>query len=198
MNTSDFAFHLPEHLIAQTPLAQRDGSRLLHLDKATGAVAHHRFHQLPTFLSPGDCLILNDSRVLPARLLGTRGGGGLCEILLLTHKDHPTDTLWECLVKPGKKLREGAQVTFGNGELTATITQVLENGNRLVTFHHQGVFLEILNQLGTMPLPPYIQERLEDGNRYQTVYARELGSAAAPPLAYILPRSFWTPFGRWG
>lgn len=180
METSDFYFDLPEHLIAQTPLSQRDGSRLLHLNRETGALDHGTFRDLLGLLQPGDCLILNDSRVLPARLLGTRAGGGVCEILLLHPKEHPTETLWECLVKPGRKLREGAVVSFGEGLLEGKISQVLEDGNRLVSFSYEGVFLELLDQLGTMPLPPYIQERLEDQERYQTVYSRHLGSAAAP------------------
>lgn len=180
MKTSDFTFDLPPHLIAQTPLAQRDGSRLLHLDKESGAIAHHHFYDLPQFLREGDCLILNDSRVLPARLLGTRCGGGVCEVLLLTQVEQGETTAWECLVKPGKKLRLGAEISFGEGKLTAKIAQVMENGNRIVEFYHQGIFLEVLEELGTMPLPPYIKERLEDQERYQTVYSKEAGSAAAP------------------
>ena len=178
MKTSDFHFDLPQELIAQTPLEKRDGSRLLLLDKVTGATEHRHFYDLPAFLHPGDCLILNDSRVLPARLLGSRvPGGGACEVLLLTDKG---DNVWECLVRPGKKLRPGAQVTFGNGELTAQITEEVEGGNRLVRFHYEGIFLEVLERLGRMPLPPYIKEELQDNERYQTVYSKELGSAAAP------------------
>lgn len=179
MKTSDFYFDLPPELIAQTPLEQRDTSRLLHLNKKTGDVTHHHFYDLPQFLKKGDCLVLNDSRVLPARLLGQRSGGGKAEILLLTQKEEE-ENLWECLVQPGKKLRLGAVVTFGEGLLTATIEKVLENGNRLVKFTCDGIFLEVLDQLGAMPLPPYITEQLEDKDRYQTVYSKEKGSAAAP------------------
>lgn len=178
MKTSDFYFDLPKELIAQTPLEKRDQSRLLLLDKHTGATEHHHFFELPRFLRPGDCLILNDSRVLPARLLGHRlPGGGACEVLLLTDKG---DNVWECLVRPGKKLRPGAQVSFGNGELTAEIVDEVEGGNRLVRFHYEGIFLEVLEALGKMPLPPYIKAELQDNERYQTVYSKELGSAAAP------------------
>ena len=178
MKTSDFYFDLPKELIAQTPLEKRDQSRLLLRDKHTGATEHHHFFDLPQFLRPGDCLILNDSRVLPARLLGHRlPGGGACEVLLLTDKG---DNVWECLVRPGKKLRPGAQVSFGNGELTAEIVDEVEGGNRLVRFHYEGIFLEVLEALGKMPLPPYIKAELQDNERYQTVYSKELGSAAAP------------------
>ena len=177
MKTADFDFQLPEELIAQTPLERRDASRLLTLDKATGAVAHHHFYDLPRFLRPGDCLVLNDSRVLPARLIGHRPTGGACEVLLLVDKE---DNLWECLVRPGRKLKPGAQVIFGDGQLTATIEAELEDGKRAVRFHYQGIFLEILEQLGKMPLPPYIKVELNDQERYQTVYSRVTGSAAAP------------------
>ena len=177
MKTADFDFQLPEELIAQTPLERRDASRLLTLDKATGAVAHHHFYDLPRFLRPGDCLVLNDSRVLPARLIGHRPTGGACEVLLLVDKG---DNLWECLVRPGRKLKPGAQVIFGGGQLTATIETELEDGKRAVRFHYQGIFLEILEQLGKMPLPPYIKAELQDRERYQTVYSKVAGSAAAP------------------
>lgn len=178
MKTSDFYYDLPEGLIAQTPLQKRDESRLLTLDKTTGAWEHHRFFELPDFLTEKDCLILNDSRVLPARLLGHRlPGGGACEVLLLVDKG---DDVWECLVRPGKKMRPGAQVSFGNGELTAEVAAEVEGGNRLVKFHYKGIFLEVLERLGKMPLPPYIKEELMDQERYQTVYSKELGSAAAP------------------
>ena len=178
MKKSDFYFDLPQELIAQTPLAQRDGSRLLCLDKLSGEMEHRHFYDLPELLHPGDCLVLNDSRVLPARLIGHRQpGGGVCEILLLTQKE---DDLWECLVRPGKKLRPGAQVSFGNGELTAVVEAEVSDGNRLVRFSYDGIFLEVLDRLGEMPLPPYIKEKLEDRERYQTVYSRALGSAAAP------------------
>ena len=177
MKTSDFNFELPEELIAQTPLERRDSSRLLTLDKNTGAVGHHHFYDLPDFLRPGDCLVLNDSRVLPARLIGHRPTGGTCEVLLLVDRG---EGCWECLVRPGKKLRTGAQIIFGQGQLTATIERELEDGKRLVQFHYQGIFLEILEELGKMPLPPYITHQLKDKSRYQTVYAKHDGSAAAP------------------
>ena len=178
MKTHDFYFELPPELIAQTPLERRDGSRLLVLDKATGETEHRHFYDLPEYLRPGDCLILNNSRVLPARLLGHRvPGGGACEILLLIDKG---DNVWECLVRPGKKLRKGARVSFGDGELTAEIVDELPDGNRLVRFYYQGIFLEVLERLGKMPLPPYIKEELRDSERYQTVYSKVNGSAAAP------------------
>ena len=178
MKTSDFYYDLPQELIAQTPLDKRDTSRLMTLDRVTGAVEHHHFYELPDFLNPGDCLILNNSRVLPARLLGQRlPGGGACEILLLIDRG---DKVWECLVRPGKKLRPGAKVSFGNGELTAEIVGEVEGGNRLVRFDYEGIFLEVLERLGKMPLPPYIKEELQDQERYQTVYSKVLGSAAAP------------------
>ena len=178
MKPSDFYYDLPQELIAQTPLDKRDTSRLMTLDRVTGAVEHHHFYELPDFLNPGDCLILNNSRVLPARLLGQRlPGGGACEILLLIDRG---DKVWECLVRPGKKLRPGARVSFGNGELTAEIVGEVEGGNRLVRFDYEGIFLEVLERLGKMPLPPYIKEELQDQERYQTVYSKVLGSAAAP------------------
>ena len=178
MKTSDFYYDLPPELIAQTPLEKRDESRLLCLDKATGEWSHHHFYELPDFLRAGDCLVLNNSRVLPARLLGRRlPGGGACEVLLLQDKG---DKVWECLARPGKHLREGARVSFGDGELTAEIAEVLPDGNRLVRFDYNGIFLEVLERLGKMPLPPYIKEELQDQERYQTVYSKVNGSAAAP------------------
>lgn len=178
LKTSDYYYDLPEELIAQTPLERRDGSRLMTLDKQTGQVEHHHFYDLPSFLKPGDCLVLNDSRVLPARLIGRRlPGGGAVEVMLLVDKG---DGVWECLVRPGRKVRTGAQLVFGDGELTAEVTEVLPDGNRLVQFHYDGIFLEVLERLGQMPLPPYIKEKLEDPERYQTVYSRQVGSAAAP------------------
>ena len=178
MKTSDFYYDLPQELIAQTPLQQRDASRLLVLHKADGALEHRHFSDVIDYLQPGDCLVMNDSRVLPARLLGHRvPTGGAAEVLLLNDKG---DGLWECLVKPGRKLHEGAELSFGEGQLTATVEQESDNGNRLVRFHYEGIFLEILEQLGKMPLPPYIKEELADGERYQTVYSRVVGSAAAP------------------
>ena len=178
MKTSDFNYDLPQELIAQTPLERRDSSRLMTLDRHTGAWEHHHFYELPDFLNPGDCLILNDSRVLPARLLGQRlPGGGACEVLLLIDRGEKT---WECLVRPGRHMREGTKLSFGNGELTAEVTKVLPDGNRLVRFDYDGIFLEVLEHLGKMPLPPYIKEELQDQERYQTVYSKVLGSAAAP------------------
>ena len=178
MKTKDFYFDLPPELIAQTPIEKRDTSRLLTLNKNTGKVEHHHFYDLPDFLRPGDCLILNNSRVLPARLLGSRlPGGGACEVLLLIDRG---ENVWECLVRPGKKMRTGAKVTFGNGELTAEVVGEVEGGNRLVRFDYEGIFLEVLERLGKMPLPPYIKEELQDQERYQTVYSAVNGSAAAP------------------
>jgi len=178
IKTSDFYFDLPEELIAQTPISKRDASRLLTLKRDTGEIGHLHFHELPTLLRSGDCLVLNDSRVLPARLIGRRlPSGGTVELVLLIDRG---ENIWECIVRPGRKLREGAEVSFGDGALTAKVTKVLENGNRLIQFHYEGIFLEQLERLGKMPLPPYIKEELEDQERYQTVYSREIGSAAAP------------------
>ena len=177
MKTSDFYYDLPQELIAQTPLQRRDSSRLLTLNKCTGETEDHYFYDLPKFLCPGDCLVLNDSRVLPARLIGRRPTGGAVEILLLVDKG---DNVWECLVRPGKKLRQGARVEFGDGQLCAEIQTVLDNGNRLVKFEYEGIFFEVLEALGRMPLPPYIKAELEDQERYQTVYSKVVGSAAAP------------------
>ena len=178
MKTSDFNFELPPELIAQTPLDRRDASRLLVLDRSTGAGEHRHIFDLPSYLRPGDCLILNDSRVLPARLLGHRlPGGGACEVLLLIDRGNKT---WECLVRPGKRMRVGAKLSFGDGELTAEVVEELPGGNRLVRFDYEGIFLEVLDRLGKMPLPPYIKAELQDKERYQTVYSRVTGSAAAP------------------
>ncbi len=177
MKKSDFWFDLPEKLIAQTPLSQRDSSRMLHLNKTTGAVEHLHFSDLPNLLHPGDCLVLNDSRVLPARLIGHRSSGGQIEVLLL--RDLGND-VWECLTKPGKKTRPGAEILFGNGELKAIVLSTCEGGTRQIKFEYEGIFLEVLERLGRMPLPPYIHEELQDQERYQTVYSREVGSAAAP------------------
>ena len=179
MKTSDFYYDLPQELIAQTPLERRDASRLMTLDKATGAVSHRHFYELPQLLRPGDCLVMNDSRVLPARLIGRRlPGGGACEVLLLTDRGAGR---WECLVRPGRKLKPGARVSFGDGSrLTAEVEAELSDGKRLVRFDYEGIFLEVLERLGKMPLPPYIKEELRDPERYQTVYSRVNGSAAAP------------------
>lgn len=178
MKTSDFAYDLPPELIAQTPMERRDGSRLMTLDRRTGKTGHLRFYDLPSLLRPGDCLIMNDSRVLPARLLGQRlPGGGACEVLLLTDRG---ENVWECLVRPGRKLRAGARMRFGDGSLTAEVAGEEADGNRLIRFEYEGIFLEVLERLGKMPLPPYIKEELQDQERYQTVYSKVLGSAAAP------------------
>lgn len=177
MKKSDFYFDLPEELIAQTPIEQRDHARLLHLDKKTGTIEHRHFYEITDYLHQGDCLVLNDSRVLPARLIGTRPTGGSVELVLL--RDLGAGN-WECLSRPGRKTRPGAELSFGNGELKATVIDVIEGGNRIVHFQYEGIFLEVLERLGKMPLPPYIKEELQDAERYQTVYSRELGSAAAP------------------
>lgn len=177
MNTSDFDFFLPEELIAQTPIERRDGSRMLHLNKVSGEIEHKHFFDLPDYLNSGDCLVLNDSRVLPARLIGERKTGGSVEVVLLRDLG---DGNWECLTRPGKKTRPGAELRFGDGELTAEVVDVVEGGKRVIKFNYEGIFLETLERLGKMPLPPYIKVELEDRERYQTVYSRELGSAAAP------------------
>ena len=177
MKTHDFYYDLPEELIAQTPLERRDASRLMTLDRKTGQIGHKHFYDIVDYLQPGDCLVMNDSRVLPARLLGHRPTGGAVEVLLLRDLGQRR---WECLCKPGRKMQPGNQVIFGNGELTATVVEVQDTGNRIVEFHYEGIFLEVLERLGKMPLPPYIKAELEDQERYQTVYSREIGSAAAP------------------
>ena len=177
MKTHDFYYDLPEELIAQTPLEKRDTSRLMVLDRETGEVTHKHFYDILDYLKPGDCLVMNDSRVLPARLLGHRPTGGAVEVLLLRDLGNKC---WECLCKPGRKMQVGNEVIFGNGELTATVKAVQEDGNRVVEFHYEGIFLEVLERLGKMPLPPYIKAELADQERYQTVYSREVGSAAAP------------------
>ena len=177
MKTHDFWYDLPEELIAQTPLQKRDTSRLLVMDRRTGEVRHQHFYDIVDHLQPGDCLVMNDSRVLPARLLGHRPTGGAVELLLLRDLG---DKKWECLAKPGRKLQPGQKVSFGNGELSATILTVQDDGNRVVEFHYEGIFLEVLERLGKMPLPPYIKAELQDQERYQTVYSKAVGSAAAP------------------
>ena len=177
MRKSDFYFDLPEELIAQTPLERRDSSRLLHLDKATGTLEHRHFYELLDYLREGDCMVFNDSRVLPARLIGARPTGGSVELVLLRDLG---EGRWECLSRPGRKTRPGTEILFGNGELKATVESVAEGGNRIVRFDYEGIFLEVLERLGKMPLPPYIKEELQDSERYQTVYSREIGSAAAP------------------
>ncbi len=177
MRKSDFYFDLPEELIAQTPLERRDSSRLLHLDKTTGELEHRHFYELLDYLREGDCMVFNDSRVLPARLIGARPTGGSVELVLLRDLG---EGRWECLSRPGRKTKPGTELLFGNGELKATVESVAEGGNRIVRFDYEGIFLEVLERLGKMPLPPYIKEELQDSERYQTVYSREIGSAAAP------------------
>lgn len=178
MKTSDFYYDLPQELIAQDPLEDRSSSRLLHLSMKDGSVEHRHFTDILDYLKEGDCLVVNDTRVIPARLYGHKEEtGALIEILLLKRKEND---IWECLVKPGKKARPGAKLVFGDGILKGEIIDVVEEGNRLIQFQYEGIFEEILDQLGEMPLPPYITHKLEDKNRYQTVYAKNDGSAAAP------------------
>ena len=177
MKKSDFSFDLPEELIAQTPMEQRDASRLLCLDKQTGAVEHRHFYDLPDLLREGDCLVLNNSRVLPARLIGIRPTGGAVELVLLRDLG---GNRWECLSRPGRKTKPGQRILFGEGELQAVVEETVSGGNRIVRFDYEGIFLEVLERLGRMPLPPYIRQELKDPERYQTVYSKELGSAAAP------------------
>ena len=178
MKTSDFAYDLPEELIAQDPLEDRSASRMMVLNRATGETSDMHFYQIPAYLHPGDTLVINDTKVIPARLFGKREPtGGAVEILLLKRR---ADDVWETLVRPGKKCRPGAELSFGEGLLHATVLETVEDGNRLIQFHYTGIFEEILDALGEMPLPPYITHKLQDKNRYQTVYARHDGSAAAP------------------
>ena len=177
MKKSDFYFDLPQELIAQTPLEQRDASRLLCLDKESGELEHRHFYQLPELLHEGDCLVMNNSRVLPARLFGHRPTGGSVEVVLLRDLGGGE---WECLTRPGRKTQPGTHITFGEGELTADVVRAGEDGNKILHFNYDGIFLEVLERLGKMPLPPYIKEELEDGERYQTVYSKDVGSAAAP------------------
>ena len=179
MKKSDFYYDLPEELIAQTPLLQRDHSRLMTLDRHSGKVNHEHFYNILDHLVAGDCLVINDTRVLPARLYGQKTGGGsaMVEVLLLENLE---GDLWDCIVYPGRRLKEGATISFGDGQLTALVEGVKPDGNRLIRFCYEGIFLEHLERLGTMPLPPYIKEKLQDQERYQTVYSRNNGSAAAP------------------
>ncbi len=178
MKVTDFDYDLPEELIAQDPLEKRSNSRLMVLDKNTGEISHQHFYDIKNYLKAGDCLVINNTRVIPARLYGARvGSGGKVEILLLKRK---SDNVWECLVKPGKKARPGMEISFGDGLLLGKITDIVDEGNRLIEFSYEGIFEEILDKLGEMPLPPYITHRLEDRDRYQTVYAKYDGSAAAP------------------
>lgn len=178
MKTSDFYYDLPQELIAQDPLEDRAGSRLLVLDKQTGEIEHHVFRDIIDFLEPGDCLVVNDTKVIPARLIGSKvDTDAKIEVLLLKRKEN---NIWETLVKPGKKAKPGTKISFGDGLLTGEVLEVVEEGNRLIQFSYEGIFEEILDQLGQMPLPPYITHQLKDKNRYQTVYAKHEGSAAAP------------------
>lgn len=177
MKTSDFYYDLPEELIAQDPLFKRSDSRLMVLDKETGEITHSVFNKITDYLREGDCLVINNTKVIPARLIGQLPSGKEAEVLLLKRKDAD---VWETIVRPGKKLRAGATVSFGDGMLQAVVEDVLEDGNRLVRFIYEGIFEEVLDALGEMPLPPYITHKLEDKNRYQTVYAKYEGSAAAP------------------
>ena len=178
MKTSDFYYDLPQELIAQDPLEDRSSSRLMHLSLKDGSIEHRHFTDVLDYMEEGDCLVINDTKVIPARLYGHKEEtGALIEILLLKRREND---IWECLVKPGKKARPGAKITFGNGILKGEIIDVVDEGNRLIQFHYEGIFEEILDQLGQMPLPPYITHQLKDKNRYQTVYAEHDGSAAAP------------------
>lgn len=180
MDLHDFYYELPQELIAQDPLSDRSSSRLMVLNKDTGAVEHKVFRDIIDYLNPGDCLVVNDTKVIPARLIGEKvGTGAAIEVLLLTRKTDLKDT-WEVLVKPGKKAKPGTQIAFGGGKLLGEIVDIVEEGNRLIQFTYDGIFEEILDELGQMPLPPYITHKLEDKNRYQTVYAKHEGSAAAP------------------
>ncbi|MBA9025703.1 tRNA preQ1(34) S-adenosylmethionine ribosyltransferase-isomerase QueA [Peribacillus huizhouensis] len=178
MKVDLFDFHLPEELIAQVPLLDRESSRLMVLNKETGEMEHETFKQITNYLKPGDCLVLNDTKVLPARLFGSKDGtGAKIEVLLLKQEENDS---WETLVKPAKRIKEGSVIVFGDGKLKAVCTGVLEHGGRILDFSYDGIFYEVLDELGTMPLPPYIKEQLDDQDRYQTVFARERGSAAAP------------------
>lgn len=178
MKRTDFYYELPEELIAQDPLEDRSSSRLLVLDRKSGAVSHHVFREITEYLKEGDCLVINDTKVIPARLIGSKiGTDAKIEVLLLKRKEN---NIWETLVKPGKKMKAGAKLSFGDGLLTGEVIDIVEEGNRLIRFSFEGIFEEILDQLGQMPLPPYITHQLQDKNRYQTVYAKHSGSAAAP------------------
>lgn len=212
MQTSDFYFHLPEELIAQTPIENRTESRLLVVGKTSGELSHHHFYDLPNLLEKGDCLVLNDSRVIPARLLGKKDTGGAVEVLLLREMPNPNvpspsgecsaakfaTTRWECLVKPGRKIKPETKLIFGDGELTATVINETEEGNRLIEFYFEGIFMEVLEKLGRMPLPPYIHEELENSERYQTVYSKVSGSAAAPTAGLHFTNELLAELGEKG
>ena len=191
MNVSDFNFELPQELIAQDPLEERSSSRLLVLHKNTGETEHRSFRDLKSYLQKGDCLVINDTKVIPARLYGVREEtGAKIEVLLLKRRE---GDVWETLVKPGKKARPGTRLSFGDGLLKGTVTDVAEEGNRLIRFFYEGIFEEILDRLGQMPLPPYITHELKDKNRYQTVYAKHDGSAAAPTAGFMARRQQCAP-----
>ena len=177
MKKADFNFDLPQELIAQTPLQQRDASRLMCLDRFSGEIEHRHFYELPVLLQPGDCLVMNDSRVIPARLFGVRPTGGSVEVVLLRDLGNSE---WECLTRPGRKTPVGTHISFGDGELSAEVVGAEADGNKILRFTYEGIFLEVLDRLGQMPLPPYIKTQLQDRERYQTVYAKDPGSAAAP------------------
>ncbi|HAJ73525.1 MAG TPA: tRNA preQ1(34) S-adenosylmethionine ribosyltransferase-isomerase QueA [Lachnospiraceae bacterium] len=196
MKTSDFNYYLPQELIAQDPLEDRSASRLLSLDRVTGEVLHRHFRDIKDFLHPGDCLVINDTKVIPARLYGVKKDtGAVIEILLLKRREN---NIWETLVKPGKKCRPGAVIVFGEGRLTGEIIDVVEEGNRLIRFSYEGIFEEILDSLGEMPLPPYITHKLRDKNRYQTVYAEHEGSAAAPTAGLHFTKELLGEIGEMG
>lgn len=196
MNLHDFSYELPEELIAQDPLEDRSSSRLMLLDKETGAIEHKVFRDIIDYLNPGDCLVLNNTKVIPARLLGSREGtGAAIEVLLLKRREND---IWEVLVKPGKKAKPGTRIIFGDGKLTAKVLEVVEDGNRLIQFAYEGVFEAVLDELGQMPLPPYITHKLQDRNRYQTVYAKYDGSAAAPTAGLHFTRELLAALERKG
>ena len=195
MKTSDFYFHLPEEQIAQVPLENRTTSRLMVLNKETGEIEHKHFYDIKGYLKPGDCLVLNDTRVIPARLFGARPSGGKVEFLLLTRKE---EKRWEVLVKPGKKAKIGDEIIFGEGFLKAKIEEIIEDGKRIVSFEYNGIFEEVLDALGEMPLPPYIHEKLEDKERYQTVYSKHEGSAAAPTAGLHFTRALLSEIEEMG
>lgn len=196
LKKSDFYFDLPQELIAQDPLEDRSASRLLVLNRETGAVEHHIFKEITDYLRPGDCLVLNNTKVIPARLLGVKEDtGAAIEILLLKRRD---SDVWETLVKPGKKARPGAKIVFGDGCLRAEVLEVVEEGNRLIRFDYEGIFEEVLDRLGEMPLPPYITHKLQDKNRYQTVYAKYEGSAAAPTAGLHFTEELLSQIGEIG
>ena len=196
MNVKDFDFELPQELIAQDPLEDRSGSRLLVLDKETGETKHRHFKDIIEYLNPGDCLVINDTKVIPARLFGVKKDtGAKIELLLLKRREND---IWETLVKPGKKAKPGTVIDFGDGLLTGTVLETVDDGNRLIQFSYEGIFEEILDQLGQMPLPPYITHELKDKNRYQTVYAKHEGSAAAPTAGLHFTRNILSVLEKQG